>query len=172
MENNLKLQKCGKTLRAGITVAFWAWIIVYPISVNVFNFHIYAPLADMAFFVGLPAVAMPFFLYLRSTFKTNIPPALSSGFFISKNIVITTIFLISIFATTDYFLIKKLRHPIFSIEAGMYTDGGTMIYFGTGYNIYAYHGVSPTRVHRGPKLDILYMPFLSIDGSFYEYPRK
>lgn len=164
---NIKKQKCESIFRVATVLAFWSWIVFYPIAVNVFDFHILRiPLVDFALFVGLPTVFTPFYLYLRTTFKTVHPS--NSGFFRSKNIILTTIILISIFATTDYVLIKKLRHPLFSVYVDGYLDGGTAIYFGTGYKIFAYHGVSPARVHRGPKLDILYTSLLSIDGSFYE----
>jgi len=163
----IKKKQYESILRAAAALAIWSWLIGYPIAVNVFDFHILqAPLADCALFFGLPAVLVPFYLYLRTTFKTAQP--ITSGFFQSKNIALTTIILIAIFATTDYILVKKLKQPLFSVYMDSYLDGGTAIYFGTGYKIFAYHGVSPTRVHRGPKLDILYTSLLSIDGSFYE----
>ena len=157
-------------VRAGTAVAFWAWIIAYPLFVNVFDFHIlYDAVADAAFFVALPVIVAPFILYWRSSLK--FVQQGKSGFFRIKNIIITTAILVTIVGTTDYVLIKNLRPPLFAIWCASYKDGGTQLYFGTGYKIYSYRrGVSP--VLRGPKLDILYMPFLSIDGSFYESYKK
>ena len=47
-------------------------------------------------------------------------------------------------------------------------DGGTTIYCGAGYKLYAYHGYAgDRRALSGLKIDILYIPFLSVGSSFF-----
>jgi hypothetical protein len=172
---NLTKQKCGAIIRTTALIAFWMWIIIYPILVNVFHVHILGafPFVDVAIFVGFPAVVIPFYLYLITIFKTKQHSSLVSvgkiRLFTRRIVpIIVTIIILSSIATTDYIRVKELKNPLFSIPLFMFLDGGTVIYFGTGYILYSYHGIAGKKiVHRGPKIDILYMPFLSVDGSFF-----
>ena len=76
-----------------------------------------------------------------------------------KKFIISIIAIIIIWAilmSTEYYLIKTIENPIFSVEIASYKDGGSKEYCGLGYKIIKYVKMScenddiSTEVRLGP----------------------
>lgn len=67
-----------------------------------------------------------------------------------KKIIISIILIIWFaFFTTDFYLAKGNKQPIFAIPVTMYKDGGSTEYYGLGYKVIKYVNLT---VERGPEI--------------------
>ena len=52
--------------------------------------------------------------------------------------IVVIILLASVMFATDFIRAKRNKKPVFAMEAGFYSDGGTREYLGLGYKVIAY----------------------------------
>lgn len=67
------------------------------------------------------------------------------------------------FVSTDYFLVKNQKEPIFTVITEVFKDGGTTIHTGLGYKVIDFN-------QSGGRQDLIFIPFMT-DNQVEDYLR-